>query len=217
MLEAAFYIRWLPFLLAGVKYTVGVAFCAAVIGVVLGLILALIRLAEIPIVSSSVWLFVEYVRGVPALVVLFFFYYALPHAGVRLDAFWAASLGLALNEAVFAAEIFRAGIQSLPRGQLDAGASIGLSRWDLYRFVVLPQAVAWMIPPLTNDMVGLIKNSSLASTITVEELSLRATAVVSATFRPFEVYAAVATIYVVLTLATSALSHQLERRMRFAT
>jgi polar amino acid transport system permease protein len=217
MLEAAFYIRWLPFLLAGVKYTVGVALCAAVIGVVLGLILALIRLAEIPIVSPSVWLFVEYVRGVPALVVLFFFYYALPHAGVRLDAFWAASLGLALNEAVFAAEIFRAGIQSLPRGQLDAGASIGLSRWDLYRFVVLPQAVAWMIPPLTNDMVGLIKNSSLASTITVEELSLRATAVVSATFRPFEVYAAVATIYVVLTLATSALSHQLERRMRFAT
>jgi polar amino acid transport system permease protein len=217
MLEAAFYIRWLPFLLAGVKYTVGVALCAAVIGVVLGLILALIRLAEIPIVSPSVWLFVEYVRGVPALVVLFFFYYALPHAGVRLDAFWAASLGLALNEAVFAAEIFRAGIQSLPRGQLDAGASIGLSRWDLYRFVVLPQAVAWMIPPLTNDMVGLIKNSSLASTITVEELSLPATAVVSATFRPFEVYAAVATIYVVLTLATSALSHQVERRMRFAT
>ena len=128
-------------------------------------------------------------RGVPALVVLFFFYYALPQTGIRLDAFWAASLGLAVNESVFAAEIFRAGIQSLPRGQLDAGRSIGLSRRDLYRFVVLPQAIAWMIPPLTNDMVGLIKNSSLASTITVEELSLRATAVVSATFRPFEVYA----------------------------
>jgi His/Glu/Gln/Arg/opine family amino acid ABC transporter permease subunit len=216
MFEAAFYIQWVPFLLAGVRYTIGVALCAAGIGVALGLVLALIRLAEIPLLSRMVWLFVEYVRGVPALVVLFFFYYALPQTGIRLDAFWAASLGLAVNESVFAAEIFRAGIQSLPRGQLDAGRSIGLSRRDLYRFVVLPQAIAWMIPPLTNDMVGLIKNSSLASTITVEELSLRATAVVSATFRPFEVYAAVATIYVILTLATSALSHQIERRMRFA-
>ena len=94
---------------------------------------------------------------------------------------------------------------------------IALSRRDLYRFVILPQAIAWMIPPLTNDLIGLIKNSSLASTITVEELSLRATAVVSATFRPFEVYCAIATIYVGLTLATSAVSHQIERRMRFST
>jgi His/Glu/Gln/Arg/opine family amino acid ABC transporter permease subunit len=183
----------------------------------LGLVLALLRLAELPVLSRGVWLFVEYVRGVPALVVLFFFYYALPQVGIRLDAFWAAALGLGVNEAVFAAEIFRAGIQSLPRGQLDAGRSIALSRRDLYRFVILPQAIAWMIPPLTNDLIGLIKNSSLASTITVEELSLRATAVVSATFRPFEVYCAIATIYVGLTLATSAVSHQIERRMRFST
>jgi His/Glu/Gln/Arg/opine family amino acid ABC transporter permease subunit len=215
--ELAFYTKWVPFLLGGLKYTLGVALCSAVIGMALGLVLALVRLAEVPVLSRAVWLFVEYVRGVPALVVLFFFYYALPQAGIRLDAFWAASLGLAVNEAVFAAEIFRAGIQSLPRGQLDAGRSVGLSRRDLYRFVVLPQAVAWMIPPLTNDMIGLIKNSSLASTITVEELSLRATAVVSATFRPFEVYVALATIYVALTVATSALSHQIERRMRFTT
>jgi His/Glu/Gln/Arg/opine family amino acid ABC transporter permease subunit len=215
--ELAFYVKWVPFLLGGLQYTLGVASAAAVMGMVLGLVLALIRIAEVPVVSRAVWLFVEYVRGVPALVVLFFFYYGLPQAGIRLDAFWAAALGLAVNESVFAAEIFRAGIQSLPRGQLDAGRSIGLSRRDLYRFVVLPQAIAWMVPPLTNDLIGLIKNSSLASTITVEELSLRATAVVSATFRPFEVYCAIATIYVALTLATSALSHQIERRMRFAT
>jgi len=217
MFELAFYVKWVPVLLGGLKYTVAVALTAAVVGMVLGLGLALVRLAELPVLSRGVWLFVEYVRGVPALVVLFFFYYALPQVGIRLDAFWAAALGLGVNEAVFAAEIFRAGIQSLPRGQLDAGRSIALSRWDLYRYVVLPQAVAWMIPPLTNDLIGLIKNSSLASTITVEELSLRATAVVSATFRPFEVYCAIATIYVALTLATSALSHQIERRMRFST
>jgi polar amino acid transport system permease protein len=217
MLDLAFYVQWVPVILAGLGYTLGVALCAALVGMALGLVLALIRLADLPLLSRAVWLFVEYVRGVPALVVLFFFYYALPQVGIRLDAFWAASLGLALNEAVFAAEIFRAGIQSLPRGQLDAGRSVGLSRRDLYRFVVLPQSIAWMIPPLTNDVIGLIKNSSLASTITVEELSLRATAVVSATFRPFEVYVVLATIYVGLTVATSALSHQLERRMRFST
>ncbi|PYM61169.1 MAG: amino acid ABC transporter permease, partial [Candidatus Rokuibacteriota bacterium] len=171
MFELAFYVKWVPVLLGGVKYTLGVAVAAAVVGMTLGLVLALLRLADLPVLSRGVWLFVEYVRGVPALVVLFFFYYALPQVGIRLDAFWAAALGLGVNEAVFAAEIFRAGIQSLPRGQLDAGRSIALSRRDLYRFVILPQAIAWMIPPLTNDLIGLIKNSSLASTITVEELS----------------------------------------------
>jgi His/Glu/Gln/Arg/opine family amino acid ABC transporter permease subunit len=217
MLDLTFYLKWVPFLLGGLRYTLAVAAAAALMGMGLGLVLALIRLADVPLLSRVVSLFIEYVRGVPALVVLFFFYYGLPQAGIRLDAFWAAAIGLAVNESVFAAEIFRAGIQSLPRGQLDAGRSIGLSRRDLYRFVVLPQAIAWMIPPLTNDLIGLIKNSSLASTITVEELSLRASAVVSATFRPFEVYCAIATIYVALTLTTSALSHQLERRMRFTT
>src|SRR4029450_5940121 len=136
------------------------------------LVLALIRLAEIPLLSRMVWLFVEYVRGVPALVVLFFFYYALPQAGIRLDAFWAASLGLAVNEAGFAAEVFRAGIESPPRGAVGPGRSVGLSRRDLYRFVVLPQAVAWMIPPLTNDMIGLIKNASLPSGNTLKGPSM---------------------------------------------
>jgi His/Glu/Gln/Arg/opine family amino acid ABC transporter permease subunit len=217
MLDLAFYATWAPFILAGLKYTLTLSLTAALIGIGLGLVLALIRLADVPVLSRVVSLFVEYVRGVPALVVLFFTYYALPQVGIKLDAFWAAAIGLGVNESVFAAEIFRAGIQSLPRGQLEAGRGIGLSTADLYRFVVLPQAIAWIIPPLTNDLIALIKNSSLASTITVEELSLRATAVVSATFRPFEVYFVLATIYVILALTTSTLSHRLERRMRFTT
>jgi His/Glu/Gln/Arg/opine family amino acid ABC transporter permease subunit len=217
MFDLTFYATWAPFILLGLKYTLTLSLAAALIGIGLGLVLALIRLADVPVLSRAVSLFVEYVRGVPALVVLFFTYYALPQVGIKFDAFWAAAIGLGVNESVFAAEIFRAGIQSLPRGQLEAGRGIGLSTADLYRFVVLPQAIAWIIPPLTNDLIGLIKNSSLASTITVEELSLRATAVVSATFRPFEVYAVLATVYVGLALATSTLSHRLERRMRFTT
>jgi polar amino acid transport system permease protein len=217
MPDLGFFVRWVPFILAGLGETLLVSLGAALIGVALGLILALVRLAKIPILSQATMVFIEYLRGVPALVVIFFMYFALPYAGIRLNAIWSGALGLGINESVFAAEIFRAGIQSLPRGQLDAGRAIGLSRRDLYRYVVLPQAVARVLPPLTNDLIGLIKNSSLASTITVNELTLRAMNVVSATFRPFSAYFILASVYVSLTLATSALSHRLERRMYFIT
>src|SRR5919108_6446636 len=121
MLDLAFYATWAPVILAGLRYTLTLSLTAAAIGITLGLVLALIRLADLPVLSRAVWVFVEYVRGVPALVVLFFTYYALPQVGIKLDAFWAAAIGLGVNESVFAAEIFRAGIQSLPRGQLEAG------------------------------------------------------------------------------------------------
>lgn len=217
MLDVSFYAKWIPYIVQGLAVTLTVSFAAALIGIGLGLVLALLRLARLPVLSLCASAFVEYVRGVPALVVIFFAYYALPHAGIRLDALWAAAVGLGINESVFAAEIFRAGIQSLPQGQVEAGRAVGLSTWDLNRFVVLPQAVTWVIPPLTNDLIGLIKNSSLASTITVNELTLRTMNVVSATFRPFEAYFVLASVYVGLVLLTSALSHRLERRMRFTT
>jgi His/Glu/Gln/Arg/opine family amino acid ABC transporter permease subunit len=218
MFDVAFYARWTPYVLEGLALTLAVSFAAALIGIGFGLVLALLRLTRrLPALSWFATIFIEYVRGVPALVVLFFTYYALPHAGIQLNALWAAAVGLGINESVFAAEIFRAGIQSLPRGQIEAGRAIGLSTWDLYRFIVLPQAITWLIPPLTNDLIGLIKNSSLASTITVNELTLRSLNVVSATFRPFEGYFILASTYVGLVLVMSGLSHRLERRMRFTT
>ena len=162
---------YLPLLLKGAVVTVEISVLAMSLAIVGGLVLALLRLYG---PAPWRWLSVAYIevaRGTPLLIQLYLIYYGLPNIGVRFNAFVAAVLGLGLNYAAYEAENYRAGIQAVPRGQLEAALSLGLSRWLALRTVVLPQAVRIVIPPVTNDFIALFKDSSLVSVITMVELT----------------------------------------------
>ncbi len=204
----------LLFLLGGLKYTVLLSITAIAISIVVGLLVAL------PGISTSRWLrganrvYVECVRSVPILVLILWVYYGLPIVmGISVSVFWAGVIALALSDSAFEAEIFRAGIQSIDRGQLEAADSIGLGYMDRMRYVVLPQAIKRVLPPLGNQLVYMLKMSSLVSIIGMEELTRRANELVTAEYRPLEIYTVLILEYLLLILLVSYGVRRLERRM----
>lgn len=204
----------LLFLLGGLKYTLLLSFTAIAISIVVGLLVAL------PGISGNRWLrgcnrvYVECVRAVPILVLILWVYYGLPIVmGISVSVFWAGVIALALSDSAFEAEIFRGGIQSIERGQLEAADSIGLGYIDRMRYVVLPQAIKRVLPPLGNQLVYMLKMSSLVSIIGMEELTRRANELVTAEYRPLEIYTVLVLEYLVLILIVSSVVRRLERRM----
>jgi polar amino acid transport system permease protein len=161
--------------------------------------------------------YVEVFRGLPALVVLVWVYFALPIiTGVTLSGFHAAVLGLTLSQAAFSAEIFRAGIESIDKGQMEAARIVGMSYFLAMRRIILPQAVRRMVPPFVNSFAGLLKFTSLASVIAVTELLHASTNVIQHTFRPLEVYTFAALLYLVMILPVTWFSRYLEKVMTYA-
>jgi polar amino acid transport system permease protein len=204
----------LLFLLGGLKYTLLLSFTAIAISVVVGLLVAL------PGISGNRWLrgvnrvYVECVRSVPILVLILWVYYGLPIVmGISVSVFWAGVIALALSDSAFEAEIFRAGIQSIERGQLEAADSIGLGYVDRMRYVILPQAIKRVLPPLGNQLVYMLKMSSLVSIIGMQELTRRANELVTAEYRPLEIYTVLVLEYLVLILIVSSAVRWMERRM----
>ncbi|MDF1586884.1 amino acid ABC transporter permease [Marinimicrococcus flavescens] len=204
----------LRFLLSGLGWTVSVSLLAMLISVLLGLLVAL------PGISERRWLrllnrgYVEIVRAVPVLVMLLWVYYGLPVVlGISLDAFAAAVLALALSDSAFEAEIFRGGIQSVARGQHEAAEALGLSWTDKMRYVVLPQALRRVLPPLGNQFAYMLKMSALASVIGLTELTRRANELVVNVYRPLEIYSFLVLEYLVLILLVSWLVRRVERRL----
>ena len=155
--------------------------------------------------------YLELVRNTPLLIQIFFIYFVLAPV-LDMEAMTAAVLALSLFEGAYASEMFRAGILSIADGQWEAAHSLGLSTRDTYVFVILPQAVRRILPPLTGQAVSLIKDSALVSTIAIWDLTMQGQAVVSETFLTFEIWFTVAAIYLVITLSLSSLVHLLERR-----
>jgi len=205
----------LIFLMSGVGHTVGVSFLAIVISVVIGLLVALPGLSENKFWRGFNRVYVEFFRSVPMLVMILWVYYGLPVVlGISLNAFWAGVIALAIADSAFEAEIFRGGIQSIARGQVEAADSIGLSYLDKMRYVILPQAFRRVLPPLGNQVVYMLKMSSLLSVIGLMELTRRANELVVTEFRPLEVYSLLVLEYLVLILIASALVRRLERAMR---
>jgi len=205
----------LKFLVSGMGHTVGVSLLAIVISVIIGL------LAALPGISSNRYLrgfnriYVEFFRAVPMLVMILWVYYGLPVVlGISLNAFWAGVIALALADSAFEAEIFRGGIQSVSRGQVEAADSIGLGYIDKMRYVILPQAIRRVLPPLGNQLVYMLKMSSLLSVIGFMELTRRANELVVTEFRPLEVYSFLVLEYLILILIASALVRRLEKAMR---
>ncbi|RLF23059.1 MAG: nickel transporter [Thermoprotei archaeon] len=207
-----FILKILPFLLKGVKITLIVSFISFAIGFVLGIMAGIARLSDNRLIYSLSSTYVEIIRGTPLLVQILFIYFGLPRLGINLDPLTAGIVALSINSGAYQAEIVRAGIQSIPRGQVEAALSLGMKEWQVFRYVILPQAVRNMVPALVNELVTLIKDSSLVSVIGVAELTRRGEYVVAWSFRPFETYLAVALIYFIICFTSSKISRYLEER-----
>jgi len=204
----------LMFMLGGLKYTILLSLTAIVISIFIGLLVALPGLSKNPLARGFNRVYVEIVRAVPLLVLILWVYYGLPiMLGLAINVFWAGVVALALSDSAFEAEIFRAGIQSVDRGQIEASDSLGLGYFDRMRYVVLPQAIRRVLPPLGNQLVYMLKMSSLVSVIGMEELTRRANELVTAEYRPLETYTVLILEYLVLILLVSAGVRWLERRL----
>ena len=205
----------LEFLVSGLSYTVLLSVTAISISVVVGLLIALPGLAANRYLRGLNRVYVEGMRAIPILVLILWVYYGLPQvAGFTLTAFWAGVIALAISDSAFEAEIFRAGIQSIDKGQFEAAHSISLSYTDTMRFVILPQAIRRILPALGNQLVYMLKMSSLVSIIGMQELTRKANELVVTEYRPLEIYTVLLLEYLVLILIVSAGVRWLERRMQ---
>jgi polar amino acid transport system permease protein len=204
----------LSFLLTGIGLTVGLSVTAIAVSVLLGVVLALSALSSskpLRVISRG---YVEVFRAIPLLVLLLWVYYGLPMlTGLQFGAFAAGVISLALSDAAFEAEIFRAGIQSVAKGQREAAQTLGLSGRDTFRFVIFPQAIRTILPALGNQFVYVLKMSSLVSVIGLQELTRRANELNVTEYRPLEIYTALVVEYLLLILLTSWGVRRLERRM----
>ena len=205
----------LEFLVSGLSYTVLLSVTAISISVVVGLLIALPGLAANRYLRGLNRVYVEGMRAIPILVLILWVYYGLPQvAGFTLTAFWAGVIALAFSDSAFEAEIFRAGIQSIDKGQFEAAHSISLNYTDTMRFVILPQAIRRILPALGNQLVYMLKMSSLVSIIGMQELTRKANELVVTEYRPLEIYTVLLLEYLVLILIVSAGVRWLERRMQ---
>ena len=201
-------------LLSGLLVTIEVSACALVLAFALGTVIATLRFAPSRILQAVGTAYVEFIRNVPLLVQIFFFYFGLPSIGIRLSAFECGFLGLGIYTAAFIAETIRGGILSVHRGQMEAALASGMSYAMAMRLVILPQAFRAVIPPLGNQTLNLIKNSALVSTIAVYDILHTADSIGSQTFAYITSYTGAALLYLCLTLPSAFGVNQLERRMK---
>ncbi len=204
----------LQFMAAGLGLTVSLAVSAILISVTLGILLALSALSGSRLLRGVSRVYVECFRAIPLLVLLLWVYYGLPViSGLQFGAFAAGVISLALSDSAFEAEVFRAGIQAVPKGQREAAYSLGLSRSYTFRFIVFPQAIRTILPALGNQFVYVLKMSSLVSVIGLQELTRRANELNVTEYRPLEIYSLLVLEYLVLILITSWGVRRLEARL----
>ncbi|EPF6559713.1 MULTISPECIES: cystine ABC transporter permease [Serratia] len=199
-----------PFLLKGAILTLQLSLGGMALGLLLGFLLALMRLSPLWPLSWLSRIYVSLFRGTPLIAQLFMIYYGLPQFGIEFDPFPAALIGLSLNTAAYTSETLRAAISSIDKGQWEAAASIGMTRWQTLRRVILPQAARTALPPLGNSFIGLVKDTSLAATIQVPELFRQAQLITSRTLEVFTMYLAASLIYWVMATLLSVLQNRLE-------
>lgn len=205
--------EWFPQLVRAAEGTLKMTLFAFAVAFAVGLLLALAKLSPIAPLRVAAATYVEVMRGVPALAILFMIYFGLADFGILFDSFQAAVIGLGLNGAAYLAEVFRAGILAIHRGQMEAALTVGLTPLQAMRFVVLPQALRIVLPPVTNYAIALLKDTSVASIISAPELMLRARDLASSSFQPMEVFLLAAAIYLVMSLPISFVARRLETRL----
>lgn len=207
-------VEYAPLFLRAALTTLALAAISMAIGLILGLALALFRLSGRRILSWPAYVFIEFFRTTPPLIQIIWAYFVIPVlTGIEITSFQAASLALGLNTAAFVAEILRSAILGVDSAQRDAATVLGLSRYAAYRHVILPQAVRLALPPVTTNLMFLVKSTSLAAAIGTLELMRVGQLVTTETFRPFEVLTFVSVIYFALTYPIAALARRLEIRL----
>ncbi|MCZ4061417.1 amino acid ABC transporter permease [Pantoea sp. LMR881] len=208
---------YMPFLLKGAEMTIYITIFSLIISTPLGLLFAAAKMCPFKIISWPVSIIINITRGLPMIVVLFYIYFVFPDIGITLTSFQASVIGIAFCFSTYIAEIFRAGIESVDRGQLEAARSMGMSFNKAMRRVLLPQAFHVALPPYSNTLVMMLKDSALASTIAVTEMTRQGQLIAASTFDNTTVYTLVALLYLVLCLPLLALTKRLEnRRMKGA-
>ena len=207
------------FLVGGFWATISLSLIAAALSMTIGLLVAL------PGMSTNRWvrlpsrIYIEFVRSIPLLPMLFWVFYGLPVVlksigiNVSIDAFWGAIITLAISDSAFTAEIYRSGIQSINKGQTEAAKTVGLNYRQTMRYVILPQAIKRILPPLANQFIYIVKMSAFASVIGMQELTRRANELVVTEYRPLEIYTLLILEYLVLVLIISFFVRWLERKM----
>ncbi|MCP1676481.1 polar amino acid transport system permease protein [Natronocella acetinitrilica] len=198
----------------GLMTTLIVSLSAIGVGLVLGVTLTFGLTSQYRIIRWPCGLYRSFWRGTPILLQLLLVYYLLPDIGIEVAPITAAILALSLNTAAFQAEIFRSGLAHVPAGQVEAARMVGMGMWTIRRRILMPQVFRLTLPPLTNEVITILKNSSLVSVIAVTELMRVSDQIVSRTFQPLETYLAAAVIYLSVNLVLARISALLERRMR---
>lgn len=204
--------QYFPLLLEGVTLTIIVTFCSVILSSLLGLVWAIMAVSKSPVLRGISRTYITIIRGIPIIVQLFYIYFVLPELGINLTALQAGIIGLGLAYSAYQAENFRAGIEAIDKGQIEAAHSIGMTDSLIMRRVILPQATRIVLPPFGNTLIMLLKDSSLVSTITVAELTRQGQLIASSTFDNMTVFSLVALMYLAMALPLTSLTRYLEKR-----
>lgn len=203
----------LPVLLVGAITTVEVTIGGFVVATVIGLCLALLRRLYLRPLNAAIALYVDVFRAVPVLTQLFIIYFGLTEIGIRLNPIPAAVIGFGINGGAYLTEVFRAGVESVHQGQMEAAQMLGMRRFEALRIVILPQAMRVVLPPLGNFAVGLLKDTALASAVAAPELMFRARTLVDKTFLATQIFVTAAAIYLVMSVPLGYLTRRAEARV----
>lgn len=207
-------INSFPLLIMGAGITVQITVISVLLGLIIGMFVGIARISKVLILRWLAAIYIDFLRGTPLLVQIFLIYFALPIiAGQRVDPFVAAITACGINSGAYIAEIFRAGIQAIDDGQMEAGRSLGMSWVQTMRYIIVPQAFKNIVPPLGNEFIALLKDSSLVSVIGFEELTRRGQLIIARTYGSMEIWLSVAIIYLAMTLAISRLVAFIEKRL----
>jgi cystine transport system permease protein len=204
---------FLPLLKAGMAFTIPLALSSFVLGLILALLTALARISGIKPLAELARFYVWIIRGTPLLVQLFIIFFGLPNVGIVMDPLSSAVIGFTISVGAYNSEVIRAAILSVPKGQWEAAYSLGMTRQQALRRIILPQAARVSIPPLANSFISLLKDTSLAATITVPEMFHAAQQIAAATYEPLILYIEVAIIYLLFSTVLSNIQSRLETKL----
>lgn len=212
-LDYSIIIAKFPILLEGCWVTLQISFFSLFLGMIFGIAGALCRISSNSILNSLAFLYVWIIRGTPVMVQLFILYFGLPQLGIKFSSMTAGILGLAINTGAYITEIIRAGIQAVDKGQMEASVSLGMNYRQAMVRIIGPQAAKICIPPLVNQFIMTLKNSSIASLVTIVELLRTGEQLIYTTFRSFEVYTTIAVLYLIMNSFFMVVADKLEKRM----
>ena len=212
MIDLQLLIKSLPQLAKGALVSIQIAFFSCSIGITLGTLLGLAQSSKNKLLRTFVGIYVTIFRGTPMLIQLTFAFFVLPELGIYIPAFWTAVLTIGLNSGAYVSQIIRSGIKSVSKGQLEAAQVLGFSKFQATQYVLLPQAIRTVVPALGNEFITLVKDSSLASVITVVELTKEGSRILSTTFDALTIYTGVALMYLLMTSALSLIMAKIEKR-----